>query len=529
MRSWYSSFINTQPRLGTILVFVNAVVLFLPFLAIGALRIYDSELIRQTESSLIAQGAFVQTLYRNALIKEVGTQPYNFGVPFSPIEQLEIDGMTPVYPELDLAETAILPPARKAKRSENEPEPLSKNAGSRIITLLKEAQKITLCGIRVVNADGIVVASTRGEMLESLLHREEVQGALKGKVTRILRQRISDSPDPSLDSISRRTKVRIFLGMPIIYGKRVVGAVVLSRTPLSLQKALYKNRLLFLSFALIILFVAFFISILTAVTIGRPMKRLIVQMRALASGKSVEKVRNPRTREVEEMSQVFVDMAEKIEARSTYISNFARTVSHEFKTPISSIRASVEILLDHFDTMSTEERNDFLTLIDTESIRMQRLLNGLLELAKADMAQEEVEGIDLGIETQNIVKEYTKQDINITCDLEEDSQLLFPKEVFKSTLRNLLDNAIQAGAQNISLRSSREKSTLLLRIIDDGKGVPEADLENIFHAFFTTKRDTGGSGLGLAIVSSMLENFGASITLESTDEKGSVFLLRLPL
>ncbi len=513
-----------RARLRTILIFINVVVLFLPLAGIGALRIYDSELIRQTESSLIAQGAFVQSIYRESLVEAFGKPIDTYGRPFTKEGQLEVDGMTPVYPEIELAEAKIYPPAPPAERAQSLGEPTSIIAGKKIVGLLKNAQKITLSGIRVVNMQGVVVSSTRGEMGESLLHREEVSGALAGKTMRVLRQRISDSPDPSLDSISRRTKVRVFIGLPIVEKNRIVGAVVLSRTPLSLQKALYQNRFLFIGFFVLIIIVALSISILTAVTIQRPMTRLLNQMRAVAKGEKVNPLTKPRTKEVDELSNALVEMANKIEHRSTYISNFARTVSHEFKTPIASIRGSVELLTDHIDSMSSEEQTEFLILIDNESQRIQNLLTGLLVLAKADMGQVNMTSVSLSEACPLILANFPASDsVDIVESYLDVPNVSLPDEVLGSVLRNLIENAIQADASALNVNLFSRHGKVVLQIQDNGKGIPEADLKNVFVPFFTTKRSSGGSGLGLAIIASMLTSAGASIEILKSTSDGTTF------
>ncbi len=517
-----------MPRLRTILILINAVVLFLPFLGVGALRIYDSELIRQTESSLIAQGAFVQAIYRESLRREMGSLIDVGGINFNN-SQLEVDGMTPIYPEIELAEAKIYPPAPPAIVSEFEGEPKSRIAGQNIIGLLKDAQSVTLAGIRVVNTKGIVVSSTRGEIGESLFHREEVSGALKGSVMRVLRQRISDSPDPSLDSISRRTKVRVFIGLPIVENHRIVGAVILSRTPLSLQKAIYQNRILFIGFFIFIIFVALSISVLTAVTIQRPMTRLLKQMRAIAKGEKVSLLTKPRTKEIDELSRALVEMAHKIEHRSSYISNFARTVSHEFKTPIASIRGSVELLNDHFESMSDKERDEFLMVIDGESKRIDELLNGLLSLAKADMGESDRRTVKLGAACSTIIAGMNLPEVLELIESYDDfSSVIVNDAILESALRNLIENAVQANSKKIHLSVFSNEDAVILRIEDDGDGIAEADFKKVFAPFFTTKRIEGGTGLGLAIISAMLSNVGASIHIVKSGADGTIFEISFP-
>jgi hypothetical protein len=97
---------------------------------------------------------------------------------------------------------------------------------------------VNLVILFIVDHQGIVVATSRGELGLSLAHREEVVRALAGERVRILRVRISDEPAPPLEAVSRGNRVRLFVALPVVHAGRVLGAVVLSRTPVELQKAL---------------------------------------------------------------------------------------------------------------------------------------------------------------------------------------------------------------------------------------------------------------------------------------------------
>ena len=92
-----------------------------------------------------------------------------------------------------------------------------------------------------------------------------------------MRERISDEPPPPLESFSRRTRVRVFVALPVAYQDQVLGAVVLSRTPMSFLKALYRNKFLFGVFFGVLILGVVTISLLTSFTISRPIQALIGQ------------------------------------------------------------------------------------------------------------------------------------------------------------------------------------------------------------------------------------------------------------
>src|SRR4029453_13572958 len=145
-------------------------------------------------------------------------------------------------PRLDVRAGRIRPPAEAARKPATEPDAEALAAGARLADVVRAASRETLSGIRIGDRNGIVVASSGEEGGLSLAHREEVKDALAGRRVSLLRVRTSTEPDPPLHSISRGQRYRVFLAPPAKAGDRVVGAVVLSRTPLDISKALWLNR-----------------------------------------------------------------------------------------------------------------------------------------------------------------------------------------------------------------------------------------------------------------------------------------------
>jgi len=227
-----------RPRLQTLLLMVNLLVLLLPLGGIAILRLYESELVRQTESALISQGALLEAMFRQEMLRQFQSMtnekrtPLHFGNPVLPhlLQQYE-NPLTPIPPRLDVAKEAIRRPAVEAAAPSSSPNPLAVVAGERLTPVIISAKRITLAGIRLVDHQGIVVATSGTELGLSLANREEVKRALQGEHVSLLRQRISDGPRPAFDSISRRARLRVFVAFPVIDEGRVLGAVVLSQSP----------------------------------------------------------------------------------------------------------------------------------------------------------------------------------------------------------------------------------------------------------------------------------------------------------
>src|SRR5438874_949502 len=233
-----------RPRLRTILFAVNLVILALPLGGVTVLRLYESALVRQTESELLGQAAILAAAYRAALgrARPDPARAADYGVPAA-LEWLPAEGRwQPRAATLDLALDSVRPRPPAASESAAPADPAAVAAGRELMAVMQDAQAITLAGIRVTDFRGVVVASTGEELGRSLAEREEVARALRGEPVSLLRERVSEAPRPPLASLSRGTRVRVFVALPVLDGRRVVGAVVLSRSPRSIGETLYDKR-----------------------------------------------------------------------------------------------------------------------------------------------------------------------------------------------------------------------------------------------------------------------------------------------
>jgi signal transduction histidine kinase len=536
-----------RARLRTILLLINLVVLALPLGGIFVLRIYESALVRQTESELIAQGAFVASTYRSLaahLATRHDVHPHATGPVTEPGLPLlyqppanDEDGPWRLRnPRLDLATDVLLPPPPPALGIASA-DPLAVEIGRELNPILRDAQVYTLAGIRVIDYNGVVVASTGegDELGRSLLNREEVVRVLRGEPVSLLRRRNNEVLPLPLDSISRGAHIRVVVAQPIIRDDRVLGAVVLIRTPANIKQALIAKEPALLRAGLIVLLVVLALSLLTSLTISRPVYALIAQARRAARGETgaVVPLPYPVTQEIAELSETVAAMATTLESRARYIRDFAAHVSHEFKTPLTAIRGSVELLRDHAATMSEGERERFLGMLEADAARLEKLVRRLLELARADMLQPGHERSELRTVLDAVAQRY--REVGLPVQLSgsvERVQIAMASETLDSILHMLLDNARQhAGAAaevTINYRLAPSGRGVSLQVSDNGPGISAGNSDRVFEPFFTTARERGGTGLGLAIIRSLLTAHGGDIAL-APSARGASFELHLPL
>ena len=516
-----------RPRLRTILLAVNLLVLVVPVLGIAGLRIYETQLIRRTEAEVIAQAAHLKAAVEVDLAKALEAAgrdglPDGFGLDRPVQWPEEFYDLRPINPYLDSYREEVREPEAPPQPPQGAVDPLLRSIGADLETRLIRAQKTTLSGMTVVDWRGNVVASTNASQRQmSLANREEIQRALDGEVVHLLRQREVIPEQTSLESLTRETSSRVFFAMPLTHDGRIIGAVTVWRTPMSLPQALYKNRGALSILLALMLLSGLSITGLTAFYIGRPIQRLIAQTDQAArhGGDGTRPIGKPGTYEVQRLSESIAAMATSLEERADYIRTFARSVSHEFKTPLTSIRGTVELLQDHLEQMSDEERDDFLAMLDADAARLEQLVGRLLELAKADVARSDDEHCDARRVVQEIADAHGDDDFVIDVDLPDHPvSVAISDDALRAALTNLVVNAQEHGQAHASIALTTQDDQIILAVHDDGPGISPANAPRIFDEFFTTARDRGGTGLGLSITRALLAAYDATIDHIPTDE-----------
>lgn len=520
---------------GTILLLMNLVILILPLSGILALRLYESALIRQTESELIAQGALVAASY-HATWRANGGNVDPADPPVDPrwSHLPGFDGpWLPRFPALDLSIDAILPPPPDPISSTVPADPAALKAGANLTPVLTEAQRMTLSGMRVMDRHGMVVASTGEAVGTMLTGQEEVRRALLGEPVSVIRSRAKGSGPGYVPALDLGSTVRVFTAMPVLDDNRVIGVILVSRTPESIAEALYGKRWhLFGLLALLLAMVAAF-AFVGVTMIARPLRAVTLQAKRTADGErgALQPAGGPMVREVGDLWQTLMRMADTMEQRTDYIRDFAAHVSHEFKTPLTTIRGTVELLREHLAEMSAEERDRFLGNLNAEAGRMTLLVSRLLDLARADvMRARQGEATDATELLARLKDRYGDAGMRFTSRIHAGISIAIGEEALETILTNLLDNALHhAGPEpEVSIAVERDGDLAVLTVADNGPGIAPDNLDRIFEPFFTLTRNQGGTGLGLAIVRSLVGAHKGSVTATATGA-GAVFRIELPL
>ena len=349
-----------RPSVRTVLIGVAIAVLALVLTSFAFLRFYDNQLVRETEAELISQAAVLSAVFQRAVLRDI-PDSQNYGAKLEvATAPLAGERYLPVSPRLDIFGADILPPRPAAQPAALPPAEAALKIGRELHEIFAASQVTTLAGLRVLDERGAVIGG-RDETGSSLAHVDEVRQALEGRYASVLRQRISHHPPPDFFSLSRGGGVRLFVAFPVVHDDRLRGVIYLSRTPDDVLRQLYATRYRLGSTAAVILSLTLLLAIMASARILRPVRALAEQARELAKGdwSAMTPLKHYGTRELAVLGEAFLDMAHALQARSTYIKTFATHVSHEFKTPLTSIRGSAELLLVHIGAMKEEDRTRF--------------------------------------------------------------------------------------------------------------------------------------------------------------------------
>lgn len=273
-----------------------------------------------------------------------------------------------------------------------------------------------------------------------------------------------------------------------------------------------------------------------------PLQKINAGTRAIAHGQYHKRVPEKGKDELSELAGNMNRMAEAVEKNVKALEDVAENrkqfidnLSHEMKTPLTSILGFSDLLLIKKD-ISEEGRMEYAGIIKEEAARMRTLSGKLMELITVGEANVEWKKEDM----QQLFEEVAntlqivavKQKIELSCAAEE-GELLVDKELFKSLIYNLVDNAIKATGEggHIRVQGYFEEEEFVVVVEDDGVGIPAEELEKITQAFYMVdkarSRKKGGAGLGLALCTEILRIHRGTMKFESELNCGTRVIIRM--
>ena len=270
----------------------------------------------------------------------------------------------------------------------------------------------------------------------------------------------------------------------------------------------------------------------------KPINNLINQMNRLAAGDFRARLRfgntlsaHPTAREI---STSFNTMAEELENTELLRTDFINNFSHEFKTPIASIRGFAKLLAR--DDLTDEQRAAYLHAIEEESTRLSTMATNVLALSKLEnqtiLSDRSVFNLSEQLRGSILVLEgkWEQKKIDLSIDFDE-HEIEASEEILREVWLNLLDNAIKftpEGGQ-VSVSVTEDETTYAVTVRNTGSEIPEEKREKIFHRFYQADEShaSAGNGVGLAIVKRVVDLHRGAITVES-ENGATAFTVTLP-
>jgi len=240
--------------------------------------------------------------------------------------------------------------------------------------------------------------------------------------------------------------------------------------------------------------------------------------------------------EVQELTQTFNMTLSRLSAAWEQQRQFVSNVSHELRTPLTLVDGYLQSILRRGVNL-TEAQHEALEVASVEAKRTIRLLQDLLDLARADSGHlyfrfESFVLNDLVVEVVGMAEQFSNRTITIEGTLP--IQVRADRDSLKQVLINLIDNAMNYSDPDtlIVVKIEQTADQAFVQVSDQGLGIPLQQQTRIFERFYRVdearSRSTGGSGLGLAIVKTLVEGMGGSVTVRSRLGEGSIFTITLP-
>jgi len=275
--------------------------------------------------------------------------------------------------------------------------------------------------------------------------------------------------------------------------------------------------------------------VLTTITVVRPIKKISNASKIVTNGDFSVRVVSAGSGELKELTENFNNMIQVLSSNEYLHKEFVSNISHEFNTPITSLKGYAKLLKR--SNLTTEKRQEYADIIIFESDRLSKLSSDLLRLSELENVGfvEEIQQFSLDEQIRDAMllleNEWVKKQLDIDLDMDE-AEYTGDKPLMYQVWVNIISNAIKYSTMNgkllITLKKD-ESEHIIIRIKDNGVGISKEDLDNIFLRFYQADktRNSNGTGLGLSIAKKIVELHGGKISVESEVGMGSCFIIKL--
>ncbi|MBN2878887.1 MAG: HAMP domain-containing histidine kinase [Clostridia bacterium] len=268
-----------------------------------------------------------------------------------------------------------------------------------------------------------------------------------------------------------------------------------------------------------------------------PIKQLNKMCIDISNGNFETHIHTSGHDEIEQLATSFNTMAQNLKRHETLRSSFVANVSHELRSPITSIHGFAKGLLD--GTIDEKDRDKYAKVIVDESMRLKKLINELLDLSQIESGEFplHLSQFDINEHIRRVLIRYIdrieEKNIELKVSLSDDFCMVFADiDRIDQVIVNLIDNALKFTPEKgtISIWTKTDEEKVLVGVSDTGCGISKEDLDYIFERFFKSDKAHSnkiGSGLGLSIVKKILDQHGETIFVRSDPNQGTKFIFTL--
>ena len=287
--------------------------------------------------------------------------------------------------------------------------------------------------------------------------------------------------------------------------------------------------------------VAFSVAVLAAAFLVRPFEKLTKAFRDVQAGYTSSSVQVADYLETENIVSAFNDVIARMRVLDESRQEFVSNVSHELKTPMTSMKVLADSLLQMGEDVPQEMYREFLQYIDGELDRENQMIEELLNLARMDRKQitMNIASIDINALTEDVLKRVRplaqKKDVELLLVSEREIRAEVDEVKMVMILTNLIENAVKYNRDHgkVTVRLDSDGKSFTIEVKDTGIGIPKEAQAKIFDRFYrvdqSRSREIGGTGLGLSIVRSAVLLHRGTIRVDSEENAGTTFTVSIPL
>ena len=379
--------------------------------------------------------------------------------------------------------------------------------------------------IIVVDANGYVVSDTNNSATGKVYLVPEILVALSGRDEANLRQ---DEKAVYASAYIENS------------ASKKIGAVLVVTSFDDIHTLLSEINARWMVIAILIAIIVIILVFVMARIIMEPLKNISVTIQKISAGQLHQRIETKGHDEFAHLSEAINNMTTRLEQMDSSRQEFVSNVSHELKTPLSSIKVLTESILLQ-ENVPTEMYSELLRDINSEIDRMTNIVNDLLSLVRLDYngAKLNIAETDVNKMLRDIIKRIKPLADNksITLNYDATKEVTIDADEVKLSLAisNLVENGVKytpvGGEVSVSLDADHQNCYITVQ--DTGIGIDEEEQSKIFERFYridkTRDRETGGTGLGLAITHSTIVLHNGSVKIISGEGQGATFIVRLPL